>query len=149
VIKLSGRFLGKLALAGAGGLLLIQLVPYGREHINPPVIREPAWDSPGTRTLAKQACFDCHSHETVWPWYSKIAPLSWLVQYDVNEGRKELNFSDWQGKREGERPDKIGKEVAEGEMPPLQYLINHAGARLSAADKQRLIDGLTTTAGRR
>jgi len=149
MLKLSGRFLGKIVLAGAVSLLLIQTVPYGREHANPPVVREPSWDSPATRELAKRACFDCHSHETVWPWYAQVAPLSWLVQYDVNEGRKELNFSDWQGNRKGERPEKIGKEVAAGEMPPFQYLINHAEARLSPAEKSRLIDGLTATAGRR
>ena len=63
-----------------GGFLLIQFVPYGRSHTNPPVLSEPAWDSPETRVLAQTACFDCHSNETDWsPWYTKVAPASWLV----------------------------------------------------------------------
>ena len=75
--------------------VLIQLVPYGRNHANPPVVKEPEWVSPQTRQLAKRACFDCHSNESVWPWYSNIAPVSWLVQNDVDEGRRRLNFSEW------------------------------------------------------
>ena len=62
----------------AGLFLAIQFVPYGRDHSNPPVIGEPTWNSPETRALAVRACFDCHSNETVWPWYSNIAPVSWL-----------------------------------------------------------------------
>jgi mono/diheme cytochrome c family protein len=73
------------------GLLVLvaaaQLVPYGRDHDNPPVAAEPTWDTPTTRELARRACFDCHSNETQWPWYSNIAPLSWLIQRDVEEGR--------------------------------------------------------------
>ena len=55
----------------------IQVVPYGHARTNPPVMAEPAWDSAATRELARQACFDCHSNETEWPWYSNIAPFSW------------------------------------------------------------------------
>jgi hypothetical protein len=83
-----------------GALLLIQLVPYGRDHDNPPVQSEPPWDSPDTRALARQACFDCHSNETEWPAYANIAPVSWLVQRDVDEGRAVLNFSEWQRPQE-------------------------------------------------
>ena len=67
------------ALAALGVLTLlaaIQLVPYGRHHVNPPTVSEPAWDSPVTRELARQACFDCHSNETTWPTYARVAPLS-------------------------------------------------------------------------
>ena len=137
------------ALVGKGLLillalfLLIQLVPYGRNHTNPPVIQEPNWDSPQTRELVKRACFDCHSNETVWPWYSNIAPLSWLVQRDVEVGRRKLNFSEWN------RPQEEAKEavdtVRKGEMPPLQYKILHPQARLSATEKEALIRGLTAT----
>lgn len=127
--------------------ITIQLIPYGRNHANPPVVREPAWNSPATRELAKTACFDCHSNETTWPWYSKIAPLSWLVYWDVVEGRKELNFSDWQdGLRKSEHAGEIVKEVLEGEMPPLQYYIAHPEARLDDRSKKLLIDGLEATA---
>ena len=63
--------------------LVAQLIPFGRSHTNPVVVKEPTWDSPTTRDLAKRACFDCHSNETVWPWYTNIAPVSWLTQRDV------------------------------------------------------------------
>lgn len=64
-------------------LFLIQAVPYGRDHINPPLNAEPAWDNPRTQELTVRACFDCRSNETVWPWYSYIAPISWLIERDV------------------------------------------------------------------
>lgn len=124
----------------------MQLVPYGKNHANPQVVREPAWDSPATRNLAKQACFDCHSNETVWPWYSRIAPISWLVYHDVAEGREEMNFSDWQGGAgKAENPQKVAKEVESGGMPPIQYRINHPEARLDDNTRKALIDGLTAT----
>jgi hypothetical protein len=60
--------------------LLIQLIPYGHNHTNPPVNAEPNWDSPETRTLAQRACFDCHSNETRWPWHSNIAlSRGWFI----------------------------------------------------------------------
>ena len=72
------KVLGFGLLAVVGLFVLIQLAPFGRNHTNPPVVQEPSWDSAETRALAKRACFDCHSNETVWPWYSNIAPVSWL-----------------------------------------------------------------------
>jgi len=144
------KYFIKTILVFIAALLLIQVIPYGRTYTNPPVVREPSWDSSATRAIAKRACFDCHSNETIWPWYSRIAPLSWLVRYDVDEGRSELNFSEWQnGAREGERPDKISKEISKGEMPPFLYLPTHPEARLSDAEKRQLIDGLNATALRR
>ena len=93
-----------------------------------------------------RACGDCHSHETKWPWYSHIAPISWLVYRDVQEGRKHFNVSAWgyQRKNEGEE---AAKELAEGEMPPLLYLLAHPEARLSAKEKKELIEGLWRTFG--
>ena len=123
----------------------IQFVPYGRNHVNPPVGTEPKWDSPDTRALAKQACFDCHSNETEWPLYSRIAPVSWLVQQDVSEGRAKLNFSEWQ--RAQKEAKDAAKEVRESEMPPLTYKLMHSHARLSAADRERLARGLEKTLG--
>ncbi|MCB0186228.1 MAG: heme-binding domain-containing protein, partial [Caldilineaceae bacterium] len=61
----------------------IQLLPAGVRRDNPPVVQEPPWDSPETRALAVRACFDCHSNETTWPWYSYIAPMSWMILQDV------------------------------------------------------------------
>ncbi|MDH4347045.1 MAG: heme-binding domain-containing protein, partial [Thermoleophilia bacterium] len=85
-----------LGVAGVvAALLLAQLVPYGRAHDNPAVSQSVTWDSPRTEQLARGACLDCHSNETVWPWYSNVAPVSWLVQGDVDGGRERLNFSEW------------------------------------------------------
>jgi hypothetical protein len=125
-----------------GGFLLIQLVPYGHQHTNPPVVSEPNWDSPQTRELAKRACFDCHSNETIWPWYSNVAPMSWLVQQDVDEGRRYLNFSDWGRVREA---NEIPEAIQSGYMPPAKFLINHPEARLTQAEKDALISGMQAT----
>ena len=73
---------------------LIQLVPYGRNHTNPPVGTEPNWISDQARAVTVRACYDCHSNETTWPWYSNVAPISWLIQRDVEEGRGIINFSE-------------------------------------------------------
>lgn len=125
--------------------LAIQLVPYGRDHVNPPVASEPAWDSPSTRAFAKQACFDCHSNETEWPLYASVAPVSWLVQHDVEEGRAVLNFSEWQ--RPQEEAAESAEEIGEGAMPPAIYRLMHAHARLNSADLDLLAAGLTKTIG--
>jgi len=119
---------------------LIQLIPYGREASNPPVANEPDWDSPQTRALAKRACFDCHSNETTRWWATKIAPFSWLATADVNGARKVLNFSDWRGTVDF---DELQESISDGGMPPLQYTIAHPNAKLSEAERQELIDGLT------
>ena len=131
------------AAAIAGALAAIQFVPYGRNHANPPVTREPAWDSPSTRELAKRACFDCHSNETEWPAYASIAPASWLVQHDVTEGRGVLNFSEWHRVQEGAK--EASEEVLQREMPPPAYRFVHAHARLTPADTERLANGLVKT----
>jgi mono/diheme cytochrome c family protein len=125
--------------------LLIQFIPYGRAQDNPAVVAEPAWDSERTRELAVQACFDCHSNETEWPWYANVAPFSWLITRDVEEGRDHLNFSEW-GRSEAEA-EEIGEAVAEGEMPPVYYGWIHSHARLSDVDEAALITGLEATAG--
>jgi mono/diheme cytochrome c family protein len=126
--------------------LLIQVVPYGRNHANPPVVAEPAWDSPQTRALADRACFDCHSNQTRWPWYANVAPASWLVQRDVDEGRRRLNFSEWN--RSQQAAGAAPFVVESGEMPPPQYLPLHPEAQLSAAERQALAQGLKATIGK-
>ncbi len=141
------RLFGLALLIFVGVLVLIQLVPYGRDHKNPPVQQEPNWDSPRTRELAVGACFDCHSNETEWPWYSNVAPFSWLIQRDVDEGRQRLNFSEWGRGRQAVR--EIGEVVQEGEMPPWQFRLMHSSGRLSAQEKDELINGLAATLGQR
>jgi len=130
--------IGVVALA-----LIIQLIPYGRNHTNPAVISEPKWDSQQTRDLAKRACFDCHSNESVWPWYSNIAPVSWLVYSDVMEGRRRMNFSEWN--RPQPSAAEAGEIVLEREMPPAIYLPLHPNARLTATERQNLATGLNTS----
>ena len=120
--------------------VIIQLVPYGRAHSNLQVRLEPQWDSPQTRELARRACYDCHSNETIWPWYSNVAPMSWLVRNDVEEGRHELNFSEW-NRDSGEADDAL-ETIEEGSMPPRQYTIIHRDARLTDDEAQTLIDAL-------
>jgi hypothetical protein len=134
------------SLAGLGLLVTfgaIQLVPYGHTHLNPPVVGEPAWDSSATRALAQRACFDCHSNETEWPPYARVAPASWLVQYDVNKGRSVLNFSEWQ--RRQEDAVEAAEEVLEGKMPPAMYALMHAHARLTDVEREKLAGGLART----
>lgn len=134
-----------VALSAAGLLVLVQLVPYGRDHSNPPVVAEPPWDSPRTRELAAASCFDCHSNEVNWPWYSHIAPISWKIQSGVDEGRDELNYSEYDPNEE--HFAESAESVKSGEMPPGDYLLLHPGARLSASEKQELIDGFIATFG--
>jgi len=133
------------AITIAAGLVVAQLVPYGRDHDNPAVVVEPAWDRPTTRALAERACFDCHSNQTTWPWYSHVAPVSWLVQRHVDEGREVLNFSDWS--RGYHEADDAAEAVLEGDMPPKSYTLLHPNARLSAAERRDLAAGLTATIG--
>jgi mono/diheme cytochrome c family protein len=135
-----------LVIAAVVVFVLLQLVPFGRNHTNPAVVQEPQWDSPATRQIAKEHCFQCHSNETEWPWYSNIAPGSWLIYNDVVEGRQNLNFSDF-GKRPGEL-DEIIENVQRGSMPPIQYWIAHPSSRLTDAQKQTFIAGLRATYGK-
>jgi mono/diheme cytochrome c family protein len=123
-------------------LLAIQLVPYGRDQSNPAGGRQIVWDSPRTEQLMADACMDCHSNLTKWPWYSNVAPISWLVQRDVDEGRRELNLSTGEVEIE-----EMIETIREGSMPPWQYKPTHLGAWLSEQEKQDLIRGLEATFG--
>jgi mono/diheme cytochrome c family protein len=137
----------KLALSLLVGALaifvLIQFIPYGHAHTNPPVVSEPNWSSPEARALVKEHCFQCHSNETEWTWYSNIAPGSWLIAYDVAKGRKHVNFSDWE--RNPEDLDEMEEEIQSGEMPPIQYWLFHPSARMDDREKQALINALEAT----
>jgi mono/diheme cytochrome c family protein len=143
--------LRRLVIAGFLALLVlgvaIQFVPFGRDHTNPPVLAEPAWDRPETRALFVRGCADCHSNQTVWPWYSSIAPMSWLITRDVEEGRDRFNASEWD--RSDNEEDDAAETVEDGTMPPQQYLMLHPEARFSPAERQALIGGLIATFGDR
>ncbi|MBI5090777.1 MAG: heme-binding domain-containing protein [Actinobacteria bacterium] len=125
--------------------VVIQLVPYGWKHSNPPVEQDAPWPDARSAAIARESCYSCHSNETDWPWYSYVAPASWLVRRDVERGRDELNFSDW-ADAEGERDDAI-EVIREGEMPPSQYTRVHRGASLTDAEATVLIAALQTMGG--
>jgi hypothetical protein len=139
---------GKVAVSAVAAALIvglgIQLIPYGRDHTEPPVSAEPAWDSPRTRELAVAACFDCHSNEVSWPWYTNIAPMSWAAQRHVDGGRDKVNFSEWD--RPQDEAEESAETVREGEMPPSYYnIVFHAGSRLDDQEKEELARGLEAT----
>lgn len=139
--KPARRRLLRALLAVALLLVLLQLLPFGRVD-NPPVTAEPAWDSPRTRQLAARACFDCHSNQSTRRWYH-LAPVSWLVAYDVREAREHLNFSEWD--REQDDAHEAPEEVRDGDMPLPLYLAVHPEARLTDAEREELARGLEAT----
>ncbi|HSM91581.1 MAG TPA: heme-binding domain-containing protein [Anaeromyxobacteraceae bacterium] len=129
------------ALVAAGVLLLaIQAIPVSRT--NPPV--ESDVDAPPeVKALLRRACYDCHSHETIWPTYAWVAPPSWLVARDVAEGREDLDFSRWSsldGPRRVRLSRKLPEEVGEEDMPPWTYRLAHPAARLTAAERALLVE---------
>jgi mono/diheme cytochrome c family protein len=140
--EMKWKILGIIVFAAVA----IQFIPYGKDYTNPSVVAEPGWDHPRTRELFFRACGDCHSNETRWPWYGRIAPVSWLVRHDVDEGREHFNVSVW-GIQNRNKGDGAAKEVREGEMPPWFYAIPHPEARLSREERAELIKGLLGTFG--
>jgi len=108
---------------------------------NPPVMYTVNWDSSETEQLWKRSCADCHSNETVYPWYSYVAPIGWLVTHDVHDGRSKLNISE---SRRVELREAIDA-IREDNMPPTIYTVMHPAATLTDAEKQALITGLQAT----
>ena len=132
-----------MLLGGIALLALIQLVPYGRSHANPPVTHAVKWDSPRTAKLFSQACQDCHSNLTSWRWYDSIAPASWLVQHDIEDGRQRFNVSEWN--RGQPEVGEVVRAITSGSMPPIQYKVVHSGGRLSQAERRLLAHGIAAT----
>ena len=127
----------KILIGVFGTLLAMQAVQCQRT--NPPITGD--LDAPAdVKAVLHRACYDCHSNETEWPVYSYVAPMSWLVRRDVEEGREALNFSTWdQGEQEA---DDGADEIEDGSMPPSQYTRVHGDADLSADEQQVLIEAL-------
>ncbi len=131
------------ALAAVFALLQLSNPP----RTNPPVV--PGYDlmatnapPPEIATLLHTACYNCHSHETQWPWYSRVAPVSWLVAGDVTRGRERLNFSEWPRawpERAAKRLERISEEVDYKDMPPAKYTLLHPEARLTAGQRRQLM----------
>ena len=119
--------------AVVGLLVLIQFVPVRRD--NPPVTSD-VQAPEDVKAILDISCYDCHSHRTRWPWYSRVAPVSWLIAGDVREGRARMNLSQWDGYPDSSKEffkTDIYKQVAEGEMPPAAYRLVHSKARVSPA----------------
>jgi mono/diheme cytochrome c family protein len=131
----------RIALWVVGALvvvfILIQFIPYGRDHTNPPASNPFVWSAPGAEAIAKTSCYDCHSNETRWWWAVGVAPFSWLAWHDISGGRSRLNFSEWNGSLTAEELQR----AINGEMPPLQYTLLHPNAKLNEQEKQTLLDG--------
>ena len=127
------------ALAAVGALaVLIQVIPVSR--VNPPVVADLA-APPEVKAILKASCYDCHSNETVWPWYSRVAPVSWLVASDTAEGRQHLNFSSWNQyslDKQASLRARIAREVGKGDMPPWYYTIKHQDAKLTQGQRTTL-----------
>lgn len=133
-------FYRNIFLVVAVPFFLIQLIPYGHNHSNPPVLSEPAWDSEELRSLVVRACYDCHSNQTTWPWYSNVAPISWLVQEDVDDARQAVNFTEWD-QREQEI-ETIITVVYIDHMPPPAYQMMHPASRFTEEERQYAVQGL-------
>jgi mono/diheme cytochrome c family protein len=134
------RWLRRAAWTALALLLVIQFVPFGREHPNPAVSQAAPWPSERAEQIAQRSCAACHSNTTDWPWYAHVAPASWLVTTDVAAGRDELNFSTWD-RDDGEADDAI-EAILEGSMPPLRYVLLHPGARLDEQEQRIIVDAL-------
>lgn len=135
----------KIVVGLVAVFVVIQFYPYGRDHDNPPVTYNVEWDSPQTKETFYNACADCHSNETNWPWYSNIAPASWLIQSDVDNGRRRFNISIAEGMNDA---DEAYEEVERDKMPLPIYLPLHPEAKLDNDQKQKFIAGLKATFNR-
>jgi len=131
-----GTRIAKLSFASLVFVLLaIQLVPIRRTN---PAVESDVSAPAEVQSVLRRACYDCHSNETVWPWYSHVAPVSWLLASDVSEGREKLNFSVWDRRSSEQQAEAIQKcwhEVERGDMPPWLYRPFHPNARLSDQDR--------------
>ena len=138
----------KKLMWGAVVLLVVFLLIQVKrpDRTNPPVNQAAVYTAhlsvpEDVKSIISRACYDCHSNETTWPWYSNVAPVSWLVAHDVEEGRRHLNFSEWGTYKKGRMIKKLSEiegEVTDNSMPMPKYLKMHPEAVLTAADRERL-----------
>ncbi len=131
-------------------LVLIQFIRI--DKTNPPVDKKKDFitltnPSPEVKAILITSCYDCHSNESTYPWYSNVAPVSWWLKNHINEGREHLNFSEWGSyteKRQQHKLDECIEEVEEGEMPLSSYTVTHKNAALSPAQKEKFNSWITT-----
>lgn len=131
----------KKVLVGAVIVLIVaQLVPYPPAE-NPPVTQE-VQTTAEVRAVLSESCFDCHSHETQWPWYSHVIPTKWFVRGHVAEGRESLNFSTWDTyppDRAAHKLEEVVEMVEEGSMPLSSYIRMHPGADLTVEEREQIL----------
>jgi len=135
------RWIKRTMVAVVVFLVVAQLIPVSRR--NAPV-------DPSKTIYAKEkvpakvqgvftrSCQNCHSNQTAWPWYSYVAPVSWMIADDVHSARKKMNLSEWGGysaKKREETLEEICEQVTNGDMPDAKYLLMHRSARLSAEER--------------
>lgn len=150
-MKIVIKIIAIILFVGFAGLQFIR-----PERTNPPINKNETLESTTTmpneiQAILKRSCNDCHSNETVYPWYSNIAPISWSVVDHIKEGREELNFSKWgtySERRKLRKLEEICEEVESGEMPHYQYLWIHWDAALSEIDKKNICDWTKTEINR-
>jgi cytochrome c len=147
------RWLIASALTAAGLVGLGYVHPFGNPRVEPPqspgTLLQDANMPSGAKAVLLAKCADCHSNETRWPIYARIAPGSWLIERDIVEARKHMDLSQWKDtppETQQVWTAKVVKEAKSGDMPPLQYLVLHWGAKLSTADVQAL-SALAQTSG--
>ena len=133
------KWMKKLGFGLIAVLIVAQFVPVAR--VNPTERGQPA-ASAEVQAILQRACYDCHSNETQWPWYSQVAPVSFLIARGVREGRRELNFSTWnryEERRKTRKLKEIAEQVEKGKMPQWYYVSLHPDAKLSATDRELII----------
>jgi hypothetical protein len=138
----------KAAITTAGLVVALVIAAQFKtvEFTNPPSKGDLA-APPEVEAILRHACYDCHSNETRWPWYSAVAPFSWEIVHHVELGRKEMNFSEWGGYYPNTRQRKLEwmrRALQEEVMPPWSYRLMHPGARLTDDDRARLVQWIDT-----
>ncbi|HLX05232.1 MAG TPA: heme-binding domain-containing protein [Candidatus Binatus sp.] len=117
--------------------MIAQLVRPARSN---PAVQADLSAPPVVKEALERGCYDCHSNQTRWPWYSAVAPFSWWIHHDVEEGRRRLNFSSWTDYTsdpgtEDQKLDEVTRLIASGAMPPWYYLAMHPQARLTSGER--------------
>ena len=136
-----GRWMRKVGLATLVLLGAIQFIPVNRTNpsVDPrrniyAVLPMPA----NVKAVFEGSCKNCHSNETSWPWYSYVAPVSWMIAHDVHQARKAMNLSEWGDysvKRKTDKLEEICEQVTNGDMPDRKYLLIHRRARPSVTER--------------
>jgi heme-binding protein len=137
----------KIILYSLGAILIVMQF-FRIDKTNPPV--DPTLDMMNAvqapneiKQIIKTSCYDCHSNESTYPWYTNVAPVSWWVKGHINEAREEMNFSEWGSftlKRKDHKLEELVEEIDEKEMPLTSYLILHGEAKLSSEQRSQLIN---------